>query len=468
MGPIDYSIDVQSPFQAALQGYQAGAAIRDDQLKQQQQANALELQKQMQADIGAVYRNPNAGARDYAALTMKYPALKDQFKQSWDMVGKEQQAGKLDLMTRAYSALSTGRADIAEKLMRDTAEAMRNSGASERDVQSQEMWANLIKQSPEQARHLGGLMLSSIMDPDKFGSTFQTLGDQGRAADKAPAELARAEAEAAIKGVEAANAPTAAGLANANIRSQIAERADRLKLDRDKLTSDMELELYKLKQTQTNLDGEAKKLLNDSTLASLAADQSATATINLADQFDKLGGGNGVLGTTAEAWAKIAGDQDAMSRARAEYTRLRNSQAIKNLPQGSASDADVKMALEGFPPETADSKYLSQFLRGMGKLQQLDAAAQKAKAEWVNAVGHLGKPKADIEVDGIKVPAGSSFVDFSNQFIQKKADERSAAKATQAVQGRGYMRFAKPAASAPAAAPGAVDITGVLPATGGL
>jgi len=466
MGPIDYSIDVATPFQSAMQGYQAGAAIRNDQLQQQQQQAALAQQQQMQKDIAAVYSNPNASARDYAGLTLKYPALKDQFKQGWDMIGQEQQAGKLDLMSRAYAALSSGRADMAEKLMRDTAEAMRNSGASEREVKAQETWADLIKQSPEQARHIGGLMLSSVMG-DKFATTFQTVGDQGRAADKAPAELAKAEAEARIAGVTAENAPTAAALTNANVRSQIAERADRLALDRDKLTSDMELELYKLKQTQTNLDGDAKKLLNEATLASLAADHSATATIALADQFDKLGGGNGGLGTTAEAWAKLTGTQDAMSRARAEYTRLRNSQAIKNLPQGSASDADVKMALEGFPPETADSKYLAQFLRGMGKLQQLDAASQKARAEWVNAVGHLGKPKSDIEVDGIKVPAGSSFVDFSNQFIQRKADERAAAKGLQSVQGRSYMRYAQPAA-APAAAPAASPLSTVLPATGGL
>jgi hypothetical protein len=33
MDPIDYSIDVQSPIQAAPQGYQLGAGIRDDQFK---------------------------------------------------------------------------------------------------------------------------------------------------------------------------------------------------------------------------------------------------------------------------------------------------------------------------------------------------------------------------------------------------------------------------------------------------
>jgi hypothetical protein len=33
MDPINYSIDVQSPIQAAAQGYQLGAGIRNDQFK---------------------------------------------------------------------------------------------------------------------------------------------------------------------------------------------------------------------------------------------------------------------------------------------------------------------------------------------------------------------------------------------------------------------------------------------------
>ena len=36
MGPIDYSTQVANPFMQALQGYQGGAAIRDDQAQQAQ------------------------------------------------------------------------------------------------------------------------------------------------------------------------------------------------------------------------------------------------------------------------------------------------------------------------------------------------------------------------------------------------------------------------------------------------
>lgn len=443
MDPINYSIEVQTPFQAALQGYQAGAAIRDDQFKQQQQQAQLAQQQQMQRDMAAVANNPNAGARDYAALTMKYPALKDQFKQSWDMVGNDQQGAKLDLMTRAYSALSTGRPDIAEQLMRDRAAAMRNSGAPEQDVKAQDMWADLIKASPDQARHIGGLMLSSVMGPDKFSTTFGALGDQGRAADKAPGELRKTEADASaaesgatIKRVEAANAPTAAALSNANTRSQIEERAGRLSLDKDKLRSDVDLELYKLKQKSNELDGDAKKIVNDSTVAAVASDQSASQMLDFASRLEQASALSGVAAKGVELYKSLSGNQDAITQLRQEYTRLRSTQVSKMLPPGPASDKDIQMALSGFPSETADPNTMATFVRGMAKLQQVEAANNSAKAEWVNAVGHLGKPKTDIEVDGIKVPAGSSFVDFSRQFLQRRADERAAQQATQQVQGR--------------------------------
>lgn len=196
IAPIDYTIDVQTPFMSALQGYQTGATVRDDQFQQQQRQNALLRQQRMQQDIGALFEKPTPSARDYAALTIAYPELKEQLKQGWEMTSADQQKGNLDFATRAYAALSSGRPEIAEKLLRDRAAAMRSAGVGDEEVKSQELWADMIKEAPDQARHIGGLLLSSVMDPDKFEKTFSTLGDQGRAVEKAPAELARAQAEA--------------------------------------------------------------------------------------------------------------------------------------------------------------------------------------------------------------------------------------------------------------------------------
>ena len=45
---------------------------------------------------------------------------------------------------------------------------------------------------------------------------------------------------------------------------------------------------------------------------------------------------------------------------------------------------------------------------------------------------------------GTKVPAGTSFAEFSRQFVQQKAEQISAQSALARSQGRSYMRFATP------------------------
>ena len=83
-------------------------------------------------------------------------------------------------------------------------------------------------------------------------------------------------------------------------------------------------------------------------------------------------------------------------------------------------------------------------MRGMAKLNQLTAVTENAKAEWVNSVGHLGKPKTDINIDGINVPAGSTFTDFARQYLATKAEQRGAQQSQQNVGSRSYMRWANP------------------------
>ncbi|EPL5830117.1 hypothetical protein PC907_004002, partial [Acinetobacter baumannii] len=109
-------------------------------------------------------------------------------------------------------------------------------------------------------------------------------------------------------------------------------------------------------------------------------------------------------------------DQNAMIR---EYTRLRNSEAIKSLPPGPATDKDIELALKGLPPETADSTTITSFLRGYAKLNQRDAAYKQMQAEWVNQVGNMGSTKRDVEVLGVKVPAGTTFNGYATKNIGK-------------------------------------------------
>lgn len=102
-----------------------------------------------------------------------------------------------------------------------------------------------------------------------------------------------------------------------------------------------------------------------------------------------------------------------------EYARIRNSEAIKSLPPGPATDRDIELALRGLPPETADSTTLTSFLRGYAKLNRMDSAYKQMQAEWVNQVGNMGSNKRDVEVLGIKVPAGTTFSNYASKNLNK-------------------------------------------------
>lgn len=452
MQPMNYMLDVQKPFDTALSGIQAGIALSNamDQsaARQQELAQkqfALEQQKQMQADLGTLAAKQNPTAQDFAAITTRYPSLAEHFKNTWSMLNSDQQQARLGQATQVYAALNAGKPDIAKQLLDEQTTALRNSG-NEKDAKTIETLAKLIEMSPETARTSTGLMLSSILGPDKFATTFSTLA-------KLPSEVRQGEATATKTEYEARNTPQRLDLENRykateirNLDSQIGERAARLGLDRDKLQSEVELKLYELGQKGSTLDDGAKKIINESAVASVTADQAAGQMIDLATRLEKQGGGYGAFSSASEWFKQATGNQDALTQMRQEYTRLRNTQAIKMLPPGPATDKDIALAMKGFPPDNADSATMASFLRGMAKMNQYTAVTENAKSEWVNSVGHLGKPKTDIVIDGINVPAGSTFTDFAKSYMTAKADRLGAQQGQQQVPNRSYMRWATPGA----------------------
>jgi hypothetical protein len=452
MQPMNYSIDVQQPFQNALGGVQAGLglsnAIDQNNARQRdlaQKQYALDQQKQMNVDLGALAQKQNPQAQDFAAITTKYPALAEHFKNTWSMLNTDQQQSRLGQATQVYAALNAGKPDIAKDLLTKQRDAATNAGNAQ-DAQAADTMLKMVDLHPQVALNSAGLMLSSVLGPEKFSSTFSTLS-------KLPSEVAAGEAGATKARYEANNTPQRLDLENRykgaeirNLDSQIGERAGRLGLDRDKLQSETELKLYELNQKTNpalNLEGDAKKIINDSTVASVAADQSSNSMLSLASQLEKSGAGYGAFGSASEWLKKTTGNQDALTQMRQEYTRIRSSQVSKMLPPGAASDKDISLAMAGFPPDTADANTMASFLRGMAKLNTYTAVTENAKAEWVNSVGHLGKPKTDINVDGINVPAGSTFTDFARQYTDSKVAQRQTQQAQSQVQTRSYMRHAQ-------------------------
>ena len=193
VAPIDYSLDVQAPFQSALQGFQGASAIRGTLLQQDAQAAQQASQDAMRKDLASLSANPTPQA--VAQMSLRYPQLSEQFKRSFDMLGEEQKQARLSSTIPVYAAIQSGRPDIAAGRLRETATAQENSGQKDEAARTRAM-ADLIEQHPEAGATTAGLLLSSVMGPEKFAETFGKLGAESRAAAEAPSDLAKKREDA--------------------------------------------------------------------------------------------------------------------------------------------------------------------------------------------------------------------------------------------------------------------------------
>lgn len=418
--PYDYTLKAPAgptPVAAMAEGLQLGGALqaRDITLENARVAQAQAEQKRK--DLYALSTMENPTARDYASIVTRYPELKDSFKESFAALNTEQRQQKLDAAAPIFSALQSGRPDLATRLLEDNVTALRNSKAPAREVQAAETWLNLVKASPQHAQFMGGTYLASVMGPEKFEQVFGKVGSEAREEKKLPGAIAKTEAEARKADQEAVYTGPRAIAEIANINSQIKERGARLALDTDKLESETALKLQELTQKAGEVKPDARKLINEAAAASVVASNSAVQMKGLADQFEKADPRAIGAGAT-EALKQFTGQQDYVTQLRREYTRIRANQVNALLPPGPASDRDIINAQAGFLKETANPAELASWLRGMAKLQEYQAKYEDARGEWAGAVGHLGKATKDIEIGGRKVAAGTTLVDFLKQTLE--------------------------------------------------
>lgn len=174
---------------SVVEGLQIGGAFREAR----QADEAEKAQQQYAADLQAAMSNPSA--RGFAALTAKYPQQREAFKQSWEMLNKDQQDAEFGTGTQVYSALQNKRPDIAAQLLDEQITAMENSGQDAADLKSIK---NAMEVNPQAALGHIGLILSAT-DPDRWGKMM----DESRSAEIAPANLSEAQAKAHAAGVKA-------------------------------------------------------------------------------------------------------------------------------------------------------------------------------------------------------------------------------------------------------------------------
>jgi hypothetical protein len=190
--PINYAVDVQSPFESVLSGFKIGAAGAEAQAK----AQAIEQAKKAQTELSTLFANPNATATDFARVSAMLP--KDQaesVRKSFDLMSTSQQQNRLAQSGQVYAAMKSGQTDIAKNLLKEQADAFRNSGR-EQEAKATETYVQLIDMNPAGAQTTIGLMMATLPGGKELLENVDKTLSTGRAEAKAPAELTQAIAVA--------------------------------------------------------------------------------------------------------------------------------------------------------------------------------------------------------------------------------------------------------------------------------
>ena len=206
-GPINYSVDVQSPFEAALGGFKLGAASAEAQA----QAQAREKAKTAQTELTALFANPKATATDYAKVSAFLPKDQaDSVRKSFEMMSTSQQQNRLAQSGQVYAAMKSGQPDIAKNLLKEQADAFRNSGR-EQEAKATETYVQLIDMNPTGAQTTIGLMMATLPGGKELLENVDKTLSTGREEAKAPSALLEARAKADKAVADATTAQATAG-----------------------------------------------------------------------------------------------------------------------------------------------------------------------------------------------------------------------------------------------------------------
>lgn len=440
MTPVNYTAMQVNPTDALMQGVKTGMTLDAIGMEKQQQQAALQAQQQAQQGQRAlqmVLSNPNATVQDYGAVAAINPKFREVVKEQWDRMDSTRQQATLGDASKLFSALQSGRTDIALESIGEQLKAAENSGDKQRADQIK-VYRDMIQQAPDYARTMIGASIAAIPGGDKYFTSIKTMGEEGRAASQAPADLAKKTADAIKAGVEARYADPKTQAEIADTWSKISERGGRLGLDREKFNLDFDTTLEKLKRNQgvPELSPGMEKMQAESVGNSLVSRTASDRAVGLADALlaEQTNVGGKPLRWLTENAKRITGSEDGYTALRQDYVRIRNQGLLSDLPPGPASDKDIALMKDGFPGENQSPEYIANWLKSYANVQKAIAQKEDAKAEWISGVGSLRTAPKDITIGTVTVPAGTTFTEFIR---------RTQSDAPKVKNATGYMDFGR-------------------------
>lgn len=409
MDPINYTgLQTQvNPGQALLGGLQTGAAIGDIQYQQQQRDLAVQQQQRQQQDLMKLMNNPNPTAKDYADYTLRNPQQADAAKQAFGLLDEQRQKQTLGVASQVYSALQSGRQDLAQQLLEQQQEALANGG-NPGDAQANKTLLEVVKADPNQALHMAGTFLASAMGPKNFASTFETLSKEGRENALAPVKQQQAE------------------LSLADTQSKIDTRAADTEIKRTDtqikaLTANIAKEGNDIKKQKLQADLDAAQVKRDQLARDKAAgmDSSISSIDNAIDTISKLethpglAGNLGKTGVIPNIPGSDASNAAALIEQLQSQTFLGSIQTMKGM--GALSDAEgakLNNAISSLNTKQSESQFRAQ-------LKSIRTIFEQGRQRMAKQAGTTIAPRQGVVIN--KPEFGEKWQNVTNERLEAAA-----------------------------------------------
>jgi hypothetical protein len=417
VSPINYMMNVRSPFEQSLRGFEFGQGSRlretqearaaeefplimqgrqqtmdiqraqegraASQFEQQRAAAAAaqERAEAMRAALVGLAENPGATAEDYGRLMMRYPEISQDLQRGWDMMSEPRQQTLLRDMAQIYSAIDTGNVDIARGLLEERIEASRNSGREE-DARQAELILRTMETDPRAAKTTLGISLRAL-----GGSEFDALLTGGRPTLRSSEILPDGTIVGVTDQGPVVYSPTGeliTGQAAAEAIRQAQEFGAEVRQAREAAAATGRLE------TQAELGaaaagataaGTAGIEIGRTTFERIGAIRGNISNLDRAIQLvEEEGANTGIIASRFPAWT-------------ASTIELRNLQnelgidVIGSVTFGALSEGELRLALETALPTNLSEAALAQWLRRKRDAQENLADNLTMQAQFLSVPG---------------------------------------------------------------------------------
>ncbi|EMT6567193.1 phage DNA ejection protein [Escherichia coli] len=393
----------------ALQGLSGIAGV----FQQEKQA---QRQKEFQQAYANAYASGDRGA--LRQLATQYPDQIESVRKGMGFIDEEQRNSIGTLAAGARLASSSPEA--MQSWLQNNAKELARVGVDPNNV------AHMYQQNPsgfgEFVDHLGMAALGPI---DYFNVQDKMAGreiDRGRLAETIRSNQAGEALQARGQNLSYQSAMTGHNIA-----------AQRLALDQQEFGFKMQQAQEKAQQLiseapklSVNMEKGIETAVNNAT----ASSNSANSMSALAQQFRAEKPTTGLFGNAQNMFAKLTGSDTTLRDLRIRQNALVNSQVLKFLPPGPATDKDVEIVRQGAPTDMDNPETVARWLDAMANLERRNAQFNEFKAEWMSANGNPGQSRNGGQILGLDVKKGESLGSAVKRYMSMNTDAAPAQDST--------------------------------------